>query len=60
MAMNKEIKLSESLEDYLEIILQLENSHKVARQKDIAETLGVQRGSVTGALKALTERELVN
>ncbi|MDY6822816.1 MAG: metal-dependent transcriptional regulator [Thermodesulfobacteriota bacterium] len=52
--------LSESLEDYLETILRLETANKVARQKDIAESLDVQRGSVTGALKALAEKGLVN
>ncbi|MCG2829654.1 MAG: metal-dependent transcriptional regulator, partial [Desulfobacteraceae bacterium] len=34
--MNKKTDLSESLEDYLEIILNLQNTHKVARSKDIA------------------------
>ncbi len=57
----KQIKaLSESLEDYLETILELENDQKVARAKDIADKMGVQRGSVTGALKALVERDLIN
>ena len=51
--------LSESLEDYLEAILELEETHKVARAKDIAEKLGVQRGSVTGSLKALKEKGLI-
>ena len=49
--MEEDPKLSESLEDYLEVILDLEETHKVARAKDIAEKLGIQRGSVTGALK---------
>jgi DtxR family Mn-dependent transcriptional regulator len=52
--------LSESLEDYLEVILELEEESKVARAKDIAEKLGVQRGSVTGALKTLEEKALIN
>ncbi len=52
--------LSESLEDYLETILRLETTNKVARQKDIADSLDVQRGSVTGALKVLAEKGLVN
>ncbi len=58
--MRKGKALSESLEDYLEIILRLENEQKVARAKDIADRMGVQRGSVTGALKALSERNLIN
>ncbi|CAN2041344.1 DtxR family transcriptional regulator, Mn-dependent transcriptional regulator [Candidatus Magnetomoraceae bacterium gMMP-15] len=52
--------LSESLEDYLEIILDLEKKNKVARAKDIADKMGVKRGSVTGALKSLGEKGLIN
>ena len=52
--------LTESMEDYLEAILDLERTHKVARAKDIAERLQVQRGTVTGALKALAEKGLIN
>jgi DtxR family transcriptional regulator, Mn-dependent transcriptional regulator len=52
--------LSESLEDYLETILLLEQTNKVARVKDIADKLGVLRGSVTGALKSLAEKDLIN
>ncbi len=58
--MKKGSGLSESLEDYLEVILDLEKTGKVARAKDIAEKLGVQRGSVTGALKSLEAKGLVN
>lgn len=58
--MTKEIPLSESMEDYLEVILALEKQNKVARAKDIAEKMGVQRGSVTGALKSLGEKKLIN
>jgi len=58
--MKKKTKLSESLEDYLEVILELENSMKVARAKDIAEKTGVQRGSVTSALKNLEEKKLIH
>jgi DtxR family transcriptional regulator, Mn-dependent transcriptional regulator len=56
----EEAGLSESLEDYLETILWLEQTNKVARVKDIAEKLGVLRGSVTGALKTLAEKGLIN
>ena len=52
--------LSESIQGYLEVILELETTEKVARAKDIAERLGVQRGSVTGALKNLVEKGLIN
>ncbi len=56
----KNLTLSESLEDYLEVILDLELTQKVARAKDIAEKLGIQRGSVTSALKNLEEKKLIN
>jgi len=52
--------LSESVQGYLEVILELESTRKVARAKDIAERLGVQRGSVTGALKSLEEKGLIH
>jgi DtxR family Mn-dependent transcriptional regulator len=52
--------LSNSLEDYLEIILALEKRNKVARVKDIAEEMGVLRGSVTSALKKLGQKDLIN
>lgn len=52
--------LSESMEDYLETILALERENKVARAKDIAEKMGVLRGTVTGALKSLAEKGLIN
>ncbi|MBS3808685.1 MAG: metal-dependent transcriptional regulator [Desulfobacterales bacterium] len=54
------IDLSENLEDYLETILELEKTNKVARVKDIAEHRGVLRGSVSGALKNLAEKGLIN
>jgi len=53
-------KLSPSLEDYLETILRLEKKYRVARVKDIAKSMGVQMPSVTGALKNLREKGLVN
>lgn len=52
--------LSESLEDYLETILFLETANKVARVKDIANKMGVLQGSVTGALKTLAEKGMIN
>ncbi len=52
--------LSENMENYLEAILELETANKVARAKDIAARLGVKRGSVTGALKNLEEKGLIN
>ena len=52
--------LSASLEDYLQVIFHLEESHRVARAKEIADQMNVQRASVTGALKALASRGLIN
>jgi DtxR family transcriptional regulator, Mn-dependent transcriptional regulator len=52
--------LSPSLEDYLEVIFHLEREHRVARAKDIADQMDVQRASVTGALRALAGRGLIN
>ncbi len=52
--------LSASLEDYLEVIYHLEKSNRVARAKDIADQMNVQRASVTGALRALSGRGLIN
>jgi DtxR family Mn-dependent transcriptional regulator len=52
--------LSENLEDYLETILILQNENTVARVKDIAEKLGVLSGTVTTALRSLSEKSLIN
>lgn len=56
----KKKQLSASLEDYLEAIYNLICQHKVARSKDIAVTLSVSRASVTGALKLLNSKGLVD
>ena len=53
------MKLTPSLEDYLEAILQLEKKNRVARVKDIAEKLSVQMPSVTGALKNLKSKGMI-
>ena len=60
MVTNKNTKLSASLEDYLEAIFNLASKADAVRSKDIAELLGVSRSSVTGALRALKQRGLVN
>lgn len=52
--------LSSSLEDYLETIYEIAESKGAARPKDIADKLKVKPASVTGALKHLAEKELVN
>ena len=50
--MSTQQDLSDNLENYLEVILKLEETNKVARAKEIADHLEIQRGSVTGGLKA--------
>lgn len=57
--MKDKLKLTPSLEDYLETILQLEKKNRVARVKDIAEQLGVQMPSVSGALKSLRSKGMI-
>ena len=52
--------LSASLEDYLEAIFHIVEEKRAARPKDIAKRLEVGNSSVTGALKALADRKLVN
>jgi DtxR family Mn-dependent transcriptional regulator len=58
--MEKTVPLSENIEDYLETILALQTQNTVARSKDIAEKLDIKRGSVTGMLKKLAARKLIN
>lgn len=52
--------LSASLEDYLETIYELIRTQDAARSGDIARAMGVTAASVTGALRALGNRNLVN
>lgn len=53
-------RLSASLEDYLEAIYQISAAKQAAKAKDISDRLDVNKSSVTGALKALSSRGLVN
>ncbi|WP_457572647.1 metal-dependent transcriptional regulator [Desulfovulcanus sp.] len=55
-----EKELTSSMEDYLEVIFELDEVKKVVRVKDIANRLGVKMPSVTSMLKALSDRGLVN
>lgn len=55
-----EATLSASLEDYLEAIFHIQRKKYAARPKDISQFLEVGNSSVTGALKALKARKLVN
>lgn len=52
--------LTESLEDYLEAIWVLGMNQPVVRVKDIAGFLKVSTPSVAGAVRSLTDRDLVN
>lgn len=52
--------LSASLEDYLEAILNISENRPAVRSTDIAEMLNVTRASVTGALRQLADKRLVN
>jgi DtxR family Mn-dependent transcriptional regulator len=52
--------VSDRLEDYLEAILHIENKKRAARAKDVANRLNVTSSSVTGALRALSEKGLIN
>jgi DtxR family Mn-dependent transcriptional regulator len=60
MVKDKSIKLSESSEDYLEAILNLSDRAGITRAKDVSEALGVAKSSVTGALRLLASKGLVN
>ena len=53
-------QLSDSLEDYMEAIFHIEVKKHAARAKDIAERLQVSNSSVTGALRLLSDKGLVN
>lgn len=52
--------LTASLEDYLEAIFHIEAEKQAARPKDIAQRLKVKNASVTGALRSLADKGMVN
>lgn len=52
-------KSEESIEDYLETILQLQNKNGKVRSIDIASELGFTKASVSVAMKGLREKELI-
>ncbi len=58
--MSVNIMLSESLEDYLEAIFHIIAEKQAARAKDISRRLKVAGSSVTGALRSLAEKGLIN
>ncbi len=51
--------LTSSMEDYLEAIYNLEQTHKVARVKDIAQWLKVKMPSVSELLKILAQKKMI-
>ena len=53
-------ELSASLEDYLETIYFLSEDEGKARPKEIAARMKVRAASVTGALRTLSEKGLIN
>ena len=52
--------LSETMQMYLKAIHEIQVQKGAARVTDIAANLGVKKGSVSVALRSLSERELVN
>jgi DtxR family Mn-dependent transcriptional regulator len=52
--------LSANMEDYLEAIYHISSEKQAARAKDISQRLRVNKSSVTGALRSLSEKGLVN
>lgn len=54
-----DIRLTQSMEDYLETILELVQERKVARVKDIARIRGVKPGSVSPAMRRLADMGLI-
>lgn len=58
--MTEQIKLSASLEDYIEAIYNIIIEKQVARGKDIAAMLDVSGASVTEALRSLSQKGLIN
>jgi len=58
--MSVSAELSAQSEDYLEAILQLVAQKGIARARDIAKRLSVHKSTVTGALRHLADKGLVN
>lgn len=54
------IKVTPSMENYLESIYELGQDGQIVRVKDIAGKLGVKMASVTGALQNLSKSNLVH
>ena len=54
------LKITASLENYIETIYHLVEDNQVARAIDISKKMGVGKASVTEALKSLAKRKLIN
>ena len=54
------VKLTASMEDYLEAIYHIVRKKQAARAKDIAGRLKVNNSSVTGALRTLSDKGFIN
>jgi DtxR family Mn-dependent transcriptional regulator len=52
--------LSASLEDYLEALYHIVQIKQAARAKDVVQRLGVKNSSVTGAMRTLADKGLIN
>ncbi len=52
--------LTASLEDYLEAIFHIASDRQAVRPRDIAKRLKVSYASVTGALRSLSDKKLIN
>jgi len=55
----KKITLTPTQEDYLEAVLELTSVRQVARNKELADKLGVKRATVSRAVKNLAEKGLI-
>lgn len=58
--MSADSPLTPSLEDYIEAIYNTIAEKQVARAKDLKRKLKVNGASITGALRALAEKSLIN
>ena len=57
---NEEKPLTSTMEDYLEVIYDLDTEKKMVRVKDIASRMDVKMPTVTSMLRTLNDRKLVN
>ena len=55
----QKMTLTSTQEDYLEAVLELTSVKQVARNKELADKLGVKRATVSRAVKNLVEKGLI-